>query len=79
MANCVSCSNVLTCTECALGYYYGSGVCQLCAVYCLKCSLSQCFTCQYGYTPNGVKCVSCQVIMPYCLDCPNAAQCTTCT
>lgn len=61
-----------------MGYYYAAGVCQVCAVYCVKCIQGSCTQCQYGYTPNGTMCVSCRVIMPYCLDCPNPAQCTTC-
>lgn len=78
MANCIECLDAISCRTCTVGYYYSVNVCQLCSLYCLNCSTTQCYKCADGYTANGTKCVSCQVVMSHCLTCFSAAVCITC-
>lgn len=78
MANCLECSDRISCITCAVGYFYSANVCQMCSMYCLSCNLGACTQCADGYTPNGTRCISCQIVMPQCLRCSNPAQCTDC-
>jgi len=67
--NCVQCSSLTNCTECAAGYYLLNGRCIRCPTECLTCSSgTTCTSCNVGYTLVNGKCMR---------ECPSC--CTSCT
>jgi hypothetical protein len=80
--NCNTCSDFVTCSSCALGYFLSSSSdsCLACPANCLICtSATACTACQQGYTQSNGLCsaFNCSSLDPFCIACA-ATQCLTC-
>ena len=84
LSNCLKCSALNTCSECATGYQLQSSTCKKMACSITNCSIclnsTTCAVCANGYQLNGnlcsLKVYPCNITN--CLSCTGPGQCNSC-